>query len=212
MKVKALYVFVDILIDLEHFVDTVRLNFDELKAHKKLYLLSTIQFNASVFKAKELLEMQGYTILVPQEKPRCAGEVGASSQTLGCTSPVLELETSDTVVYLCDGRFHMEAVMIANPRHRYLQYNPYTKRLTIEQYDFAFMIQTRQAELARCSLTPHSVVGVIQGVLGRQGSTHITEVGRGDQRIVSELRQRNIKFVTLLVSEIHVEQLRCFGE
>ena len=71
----------------------------------------------------------------------------------------------------------MEAVMIANPKHRYFQYNPYTKRMSIEQYDFEHMIQTRQAELARCTLTPDSVVGVIQGVLGRQGSTHITEVG-----------------------------------
>lgn len=70
----------------------------------------------------------------------------------------------------------MEAVMIANPKHQFFQYNPYTKRLSIEQYDFPFMIQTRQEELARCRLTQDSVVGVILGVLGRQGSTYITDV------------------------------------
>lgn len=76
MKMKALYVFVDILIDMDHFTATVDLNFEEHKTlGKPLFLLSTIQFNASVFKAKEVLESQGFKIIVPQEKPRSAGEV-----------------------------------------------------------------------------------------------------------------------------------------
>lgn len=100
----------------------------------------------------------------------------------------------------------MEAVMIANPRHSFFQYNPYTKFMTIELYDFDQMIAIRKEELARCAITPATTVGVIMGVLGRQGSTHIIS------RIENELKTRNIKFVTLLVSEISVEQLRCFGE
>ena len=200
MKMKVLYVFVDILIDLDHFVATWDLNFQEVKASKKFYLLSTIQFNASIFSAKETLEMKGYQLLVPQEKPRCAGE------TLGCTSPVLDLDVSDTVVYLCDGRFHMEAVMIANPKHKYFQYNPYTKKMTIEMYGFDQMIAVRQEELARCAITPNTVVGVVMGVLGRQGSSHIIN------RIVGELKARNIRYVTILVSEVMVDQLKCFQE
>ena len=31
----------------------------------------------------------------------------------------------DTVVFIADGRFHMEGAMIANPAHAYFQYNPY---------------------------------------------------------------------------------------
>jgi 2-(3-amino-3-carboxypropyl)histidine synthase len=135
--------------------------------------LSTIQFNASIFKAKETLEMKGFTINIPQEKPRCAGE------TLGCTSPELSLDYTDTVIYLCDGRFHMEAVMIANPKHQFFQYNPYTKKMTIEKYDFPLMIKNRQEELARSKITPDTVVGVIMGVLGRQGSNYIVEVSPG---------------------------------
>lgn len=174
----------------------------------RIYLLSTIQFNASVFKAKETLEMKGFKILVPQEKPRCAGEVTPPLlfKTLGCTSPVLDLKTSDTVLYLCDGRFHMEGVMIANPSHVYYQYNPYTKLMTVERYDFDLMIKVRSEELSRCQIRPDTTVGVVMGVLGRQGSTHIVD------RIISELKAKNVKFVTLLVSELSVEQLRCFGE
>lgn len=96
--------------------------------------------------------------------------------------------------------------MIANPRHKYFQYNPYTKLMTIERYDFDQMMAFRREELARCSITPETTVGVIMGVLGRQGSTYIIN------RIENELKTKNIKFITLLVSEISVEQLRCFGE
>ena len=77
MSVKVLYVFVDILIDTEHFIATVEANFAESHraAGKKLYLLSTIQFNSSIFYSKEQLEKKGYSIIIPQEKPRSAGEV-----------------------------------------------------------------------------------------------------------------------------------------
>lgn len=35
MKIKALYVFVDILIDLDHFIATLRMNFDDVRSSKK---------------------------------------------------------------------------------------------------------------------------------------------------------------------------------
>lgn len=96
--------------------------------------------------------------------------------------------------------------MIANPRHNFFQYNPYTKFLTIERYDFDQMMAIRKEELARSKIGPSTTVGVIMGVLGRQGSTHIID------RIENELKTRKIKYITLLVSEISVEQLKCFGE
>lgn len=73
MVLKALYVFVDILIDLDHFLDTIRLNFEE--GNRTFYLLSTIQFNSSVFSIRDKLNEEGYRVIVPQERPRCAGEV-----------------------------------------------------------------------------------------------------------------------------------------
>lgn len=44
-KIKMMYVFVDIQIDLSHFVETVKLNFEQ---GAKLILVSTIQFAASL--------------------------------------------------------------------------------------------------------------------------------------------------------------------
>ena len=72
MRMKVLYVFVDILVDINHLVETIVYNFP---VATPLWFLGTIQFNASIFKAKEMLECKGLKIIVPQEKPRCAGEV-----------------------------------------------------------------------------------------------------------------------------------------
>ncbi len=47
---------------------------------------------------------------VPQVKPLSPGEV------LGCTSPKLDKDSIDAIVYIGDGRFHLESIMIANPR------------------------------------------------------------------------------------------------
>ncbi len=95
--------------------------------------MSVIQFNGALYKLRDDLKQLGYiNLIVPQERPRCGGE------TLGCTSAVLEYtEEKDTVIFLADGRFHMEGAMIANPKHTYYKYHPYEQVFTLEQYDFA---------------------------------------------------------------------------
>jgi len=45
----------------------------------------------------------------PQVAPLSPGEV------LGCTAPVLSPGAADVLVFVADGRFHLEAIMIANP-------------------------------------------------------------------------------------------------
>jgi len=37
-----------------------------------------------------------------------------SGEVLGCTAPVLT-HHADAIVFVADGRFHLEAIMIANP-------------------------------------------------------------------------------------------------
>ena len=74
--------------------------------------------------AKKMLNERGFlNVVIPQEKPRSSGEV------LGCTSPKFEVskDKRNIVVFLCDGRFHMEATMIANPQFEFYQYNPYNR-------------------------------------------------------------------------------------
>jgi len=64
-------------------------------------------------------------LLVLSDKIRGLGEV------LGCTSPKLNESEFDAVVYLADGRFHLESIMISNPHLKAYQYNPYSKVFSI---------------------------------------------------------------------------------
>lgn len=51
------------------------------------------------------------------------------------------------MLFIADGRFHMEAALIANPDYVAYQYNPYTKVLSIEEYDHAMMKDIRFKEI-----------------------------------------------------------------
>ncbi len=68
--------------------------------------MSTTQL-FKIFKAAlQLLTKEGYNVQLPQAKPLSPGEI------LGCTSP--KLTDRDIVIYVGDGRFHLESIMIAN--------------------------------------------------------------------------------------------------
>ena len=99
---KVLYIFVEIQIDITHFVNTIDFNLPYIK-NSPLHILGTIQFNNSLYIAKQMLTEKGFNqVMIPQEKPRSGGEV------LGCTSPTLTPHPhNNVVVFLCDGRFHM---------------------------------------------------------------------------------------------------------
>ncbi|KAI5833201.1 hypothetical protein K523DRAFT_370060 [Schizophyllum commune Tattone D] len=116
----------------------------------KLALVSTIQFVSALQRLKEDLsapyavESTSSTILwtgtydasIPRAKPLSPGEI------LGCTSPTLQ--DVDALVYLGDGRFHLESIMIANPSVPAFRYDPYSKKLTRERYDHAEMQRVRE--------------------------------------------------------------------
>lgn len=110
--ITMLYVFIDIQIDNLHVIDTLRNNFPLDKGTTTIVLVSTIQFVAAVHAIAPVLSKE-YKVIVPQAKPLSPGEI------LGCTSPSLELEKGEednvSIVYLGDGRFHLESIMIANP-------------------------------------------------------------------------------------------------
>lgn len=107
MGMKFLYIFVDIKIDIDHFVDTICFNF---KPDQRIALVSTVQFLTSLHSASTKLQKKGYSTKIPQSKPLSPGEI------LGCTAP--SVSDVDMIVYLGDGRFHLEAAMIANPTLR----------------------------------------------------------------------------------------------
>ncbi|KAJ9058646.1 Diphthamide biosynthesis protein 1, variant 4 [Entomophthora muscae] len=160
--IKTMYVFVDIGIDVQHFIETVKFNFS---AGTKIALVGTIQFGTAIQTATQILSTE-YTVLVPQSKPLSPGEI------LGCTAP--QLKEQDALIYLGDGRFHLEAAMIANPELAAYRYDPYSKKFTREHYDHQEMHSVRKHAIQTAKSAKH--FGLILGTLGRQGSPVILKV------------------------------------
>nr|MBE5724767.1 putative diphthamide biosynthesis protein 1 [Cucujiformia] len=191
--VNVLYIFVDISIDPQHFLETIKLNF---ATGSKLSLVSTIQFLSTLHNMANQLKEIGYDIILPQSKPLSAGEI------LGCTAPVLRC--TDAIVYLGDGRFHLEAIMIANPKVKAYRYDPYEKSLTKEYYDYDLMNSIRK----KCIDESRNVgkFGIIMGTLGRQGSPKVVE------RLRKRLEDVDKKAVVILLSEIFPKKLELFPQ
>ncbi|BGP21445.1 ribosomal protein S8 [Rhodotorula toruloides] len=118
-----------------------------------------------------------FEIVVPQVKPLSPGEI------LGCTAPRLASDI-DALLYVGDGRFHLESIMIANPAVPAFRYDPYTKRLTRELYDHEEMRRVRGQAVAQAreSLVENGkkqaedekeAWAVVLGTLGRQGNLRV---------------------------------------
>jgi len=208
---RVLYVFVDVTFDTAHLVATVKANFPR---SARLAVLGTIQFAPALFELKTALEAEsspsggggagggaggsGGVVIVPQAKPLSPGEV------LGCTSPRLSEELRlDAFVFVADGRFHLESVMIHNPTLPAFRYDPYAKVMTRERYDTPAMLAERKAAVARAAAA--TSFGLILGTLGRQGSTAVLE------RLEAKLEAAGRHHFTLLLSEISPAKLARFG-
>jgi diphthamide biosynthesis enzyme Dph1/Dph2-like protein len=64
--------------------------------------------------------------------------------------------------------------MISNPFLTFYQYNPYTKVLSLERYDIKLMKEIRLSMINKCKSAKS--VGIIFGMLGRQGNPDILNV------------------------------------
>nr|NVI71049.1 putative diphthamide biosynthesis protein 1 [Cucujiformia] len=191
--VKVLYIFVDIKIDPLHFLDTIKYNFP---VTTKLGLVSTIQFLTTIQAVANELKELGYNVSLPQSRPLSAGEI------LGCTSPVLKC--TDAIIYLGDGRFHLESMMISNPKIQAYRYDPYEKEFTKEYYEHDEMnsIRKKFVEESRTA----GKFGVIMGTLGRQGNPKVVE------HISKRLIDKHKKVVIILLSEIFPKKLDLFSQ
>ncbi|BFZ18348.1 hypothetical protein BsWGS_21387 [Bradybaena similaris] len=186
--IQMLYVFVDIKIDTVHFIETLKFNFDP---GTRLALVSTIQFVAALQGARRHLSPH-FAVVTPQSKPLSPGEI------LGCTSP--KLTDSDAIVYLGDGRFHLESIMIHNPDLPAYRYDPYSKVFTREYYDIQRMHCARQEAIAVASKA--KMIGIILGTLGRQGSPKVME------NLVSQIKAAGRDYLIVLLSEIFPDKLK----
>ena len=198
-QIKTLYVFVDIRIDTAHLLATLERNLLGTEKNTTLALVGTIQFNATIHGVKPALERAGFGVLVPQIAPLSRGEI------LGCTSPNLDDNNANLVIlYLGDGRFHLESIMIHNPTVPAYRYDPYARKLTRETYGHAEMQDLRRSAI-RTARTAQSW-GLILGSLGRQGNPHTLTA------IEAKLTQKGIPYVTLLLSEIMPHKLARMSE
>lgn len=197
--VTMLYVHVEIRIDVDHLVETVCLNFAK---ESNLVFMGTVQFGPSINEAVDVLKKEFFTESnsgnIPQVRPLGVGE------TLGCTSPHVP-EDADAVVFVCDGRFHLESAMIQNPhvKQGFFRYDPFYRTLTREGYAYDEMHRQRKAAIENSKAA--NFVGLILGTLGRQGSTGVLE------ELEHLLEAKGIGYFTLLLSEISPERLALFN-
>jgi 2-(3-amino-3-carboxypropyl)histidine synthase len=193
-ELPVLYVFVDISIDVQHLVATIKANFTH---DKRICCVSTIQFIQSAHRLKELLpEFQHLSL--PQAKPLSRGEI------LGCTSPKLPEGECDALLYIGDGRFHIESIMIANPLIPAYRYDPYAKVLSRETYDHDTMQRVRQQAISTAAKA--RVWGIIVGTLGRQGNISIVN------SLVDDLAAAGKETFIVLLSEIFPSKLALFSD
>jgi len=190
----TMYIFVTIIFDSQHLIDTIKLNFPEPST--RLAILGTVQFTSSLPAVKAALTPHYAFVHIPQAKPLSPGE------TLGCTSP--KLPDVDALVFVCDGRFHLEAVLISHPGLKAYKYDPYNKNFTIEEYDHPQMHQLRlQAiEVARQAKR----FGIVLGTLGRQGAPHLLT------RLEGLLKDRGLPYTIILLSEVFPTKLELMSE
>jgi len=196
-KISTLYVFVDITIDTKHLIATLSRN---ISPGKTIAMVSTIQFSNTLHIVKPALEAEGLKVIIPQVAPLSKGEI------LGCTAPKLSGSDHvvDIILYLGDGRFHLEAAMIANPSIPAYRYDPYSRRLTREEYSYDEMLDSRSSAISQAKKAKKW--GLILGALGRQGNPHTLTL------IENHLNKQGTPFVNLLLSEIFPGKLAMFED
>jgi 2-(3-amino-3-carboxypropyl)histidine synthase len=191
-NIPCMYVFVDIKIDMDHLAGCIKATFP---ANTRLLLAGTIQFAASVSQLKDQLAADSSypDVIIPRSSPLSPGEV------LGCTAPQAPGDR-EALVFVADGRFHLEAIMMANPWLPAYRYDPYGRVLTSESYDHQGMKEARRGAIERASGARHW--GVVLGTLGRQGNPAILD------RIQALLEKRGLTYVTVLLSEVTPAKLK----
>lgn len=222
-QLPIMYVFVEITIPMEHLARTVMANFGQ---GDRLALMATVQYVSSLYQLRELVEgteggggagnkfsmptspptlsktttteMEGETggrpaLFIPQIRPLSPGEV------LGCTAPRLPSDTT-ALIFVADGRFHLEAAMLANPQLPAYRYDPYEQCLLREFYDHGAMRRERARAIERARGATHW--GLILGTLGRQGSVKVMEEVR------QQLQAAGKRVTRLLMSEVRPDTLR----
>ncbi|EEA06274.1 putative diphthamide synthesis protein [Cryptosporidium muris RN66] len=200
-----LYVFVEIHLSIQHFVNTVKQNF-----HKKtkLSLLSTIQFHSTIINGTtELNEHFSSPVEILSCDPLALGE------TLGCTSAILP-DYIDVCIFVSDGRFHLESAMMQNPHVEFYRYDPFSKKITLEKFNHILLHENRKSAIKssfniikeKSKSVGHNFVNIalLFSTLGRQGSFAIKE---RLQVLVDEHNNKTVELLPLHLSTMMLSDL-----
>jgi len=188
------YIFLEIYFDQSFLVEILKKNFG--KAESSLNFLSTIQFISCFKKIENELIFYFKKIKIPQNKPLSPGE------TLGCTSP--SLWNSKNIVYIGDGRFHLESCMIESPNSRFFQYNPFSHLLFVTEFSIKEFLEERKFILLKSIINQKNFC-FITGALGRQGDANIFK------KIKEIFKIKKFKFFSIFSTEISIDKLDILG-
>ena len=111
---------------------------------------------------------------------------------------------ADVIVYVADGRFHLESMMISNPNVEAFKYDPYSKVFSRESYDHTKMKEIRKDAVEKAKKAKK--MGIILGTLGRQGNPHIL------RHIEQRMKDAQKEYIILLLSEIFPSKLALFSD
>ncbi|KAL8271578.1 hypothetical protein Esti_004484 [Eimeria stiedai] len=104
-----------------------------------------------------------------------------------------------TVVFVADGRFHMEASMIQNPEVDFLRYDPFSKRLFRENFAHERMHALRRSAIEEARGA--KMVGLLLSTLGRQASLGLAE------DLLRLLESKGLLVIPILMSEFAPHKL-----
>ena len=98
--------------------------------------LAQMNYQEALSKTRRRLSRKGH---------RVVSDATTSAATVNNNNTIVGNITRDRVmIFLADGRFHLEAAMISNPSLRALRYDPYSKTLTEERYEIVKMKKIRR--------------------------------------------------------------------
>ncbi|KAJ8560266.1 hypothetical protein K7X08_004324 [Anisodus acutangulus] len=200
--IPCLYIFVEISIDVHRLLNELKLNFYNTDTYDNIIMAGTIQFGSAIRAVRPELQKLGFSVLIPQAKPLSAGEV------LGCTAPSVKNRLTDienvVLVFVADGRFHLEAFMIANPGIKTYRYDPFMGKLFVEEYDHNGMKEERKRAIEKARGVKNW--GIVLGTLGRQGNPRILD------RLEKKMSEKGMTWTVVLMSEISPMRIALFED
>lgn len=181
--IPVLYIFVDIFIDETNLVSLINTKILNIYNKKEVCIMGTIQFNGIVRMVGKICEIN-----VPQIKPLSPGEV------LGCTSPIIKQKV---VIFVADGRFHLESLMYNNPNCIYYRYCPFNIKLFLEKYNKSKVLEMRSKAIA--AYQQAKVIGLIKSRLQQNNKLY---------NATKNYIMKNKQLICLDVDEIKIDELK----